>query len=101
MYDVLCHISEDCVEEEFEVEEEVPTSRGAKGAVPTAPSAEVVEAGGAAGGKKPRLPTYSGTAADQDILVASARAYVAAINRLLAADERNERILGAKTGAGI
>jgi len=70
-------------------------------------------AGGAAGGeeeeeeedlggsKNPRKPTYSGTAADKDIIVASAFAYVQALNRLLAADEHKSRILGAKQGTGV
>ena len=45
---------------------------------------------------------YSGTATDKDIIVASARAYVAALNRLLAADESKGAVLGAGAiGAGV
>jgi hypothetical protein len=66
---------------------------------------EEEEDGEAAGGnqslavpRRKRLPTYSGVAADKDIIVASAFAYVAALNRLLAAETS---VLGAGEGKGI
>ena len=45
---------------------------------------------------------YSGTSVDKDIVVAAARAYVAALNRLLAADDSKGAVLGAGAiGAGV
>jgi 2-isopropylmalate synthase len=45
---------------------------------------------------------YSGTSVDKDIVVAAARAYVAALNRLLAADETRGAVLGAGAiGVGV
>lgn len=45
---------------------------------------------------------YSGTATDKDIVVAAARAYVVALNRLIAADESKGAVLGAGAiGAGV
>jgi len=39
--------------------------------------------------------TFSGTAINQDIVVAAAHAYVAALNRLLAADKSGNAVKGA------
>ena len=55
------------------------------------------EAGAEGGGS----PTYSGVAADKDIIVAAAFAYVAALNRLLAADAAQNTVVGAGEGRGV
>ena len=44
---------------------------------------------------------YVGTFADKDIIVAAAHAYVAALNRLLAADAANVSVRGAGAGGGV
>jgi 2-isopropylmalate synthase len=47
-------------------------------------------------------PTYSGTATNKDIIVAAANAYIAALNRLLAADTSGGNIVGAgQIGASV
>ena len=43
---------------------------------------------------------YVGTAADKDIVCAAANAYVAALNRMLAAEEGNKAVVGAGSGFG-
>ena len=44
---------------------------------------------------------YVGTAADKDIVVAAAHAHVAALNRMLAADETQRSVRGAGEGGGV
>ena len=47
-------------------------------------------------------PVYSGTAINKDIIVAAAHAYIAALNRLLAADTTGGKIVGAgEIGAAV
>ena len=63
-------------------------------------SIEVLD-GTAASERDSEPPSFSGTATDKDIIMGAAQAYLAALNRLLAADKSESIVSGAGVGGGV